>query len=186
MKKYKVKTNNITVGDFTYGDNHIEIKESGEGASLNIGKFCSIAYKPIIFLGAGHRPDWISTYPFGHIHTDELGNPNVPGHPHTHGDVNIGNDVWIAANVTIMSGITIGDGAVIASNSHVIKDVKPYTIVGGNPAQFIKKRFDDEIIEKLLILKWWDLPTEVIRKINVKLCSQPTLEMIEQLIKLYR
>jgi serine acetyltransferase len=80
---------------------------------------------------------------------------NGDGHPHTNGDVIIGNDVWIGANVTIMSGVTIGDGAVIAANSHVVKNVDPYCIVGGNPALMIRKRFSDEHIEKLLAIKWW-------------------------------
>jgi virginiamycin A acetyltransferase len=76
------------------------------------------------------------------------------GHPGTKGNVIIGNDVWIGSNVTIMSGVTIGDGAVIANNSHVVKNVEPYTLVGGNPAKLIKYRFSKEQIEKLLKIKW--------------------------------
>ncbi len=72
------------------------------------------------------------------------------------GDINVGNDVWIGYNATIMAGVTIGDGAIIATNSTITKDVEPYTIVGGNPANLIKKRFNDEKISKLLALKWWD------------------------------
>ncbi|MCL4154773.1 UNVERIFIED_CONTAM: hypothetical protein GTU68_004383 [Idotea baltica] len=72
------------------------------------------------------------------------------------GDLIIGNDVWIGYNATIMAGITIGDGAIIATNATVVKDVAPYTIVGGNPAREIRKRFSDKEIEKLLDLKWWD------------------------------
>ena len=85
-------------------------------------------------------------------------------------DVNVNNNLFICcynsviirekaligANVTIMSGVNIGDGAIVANNSHVVKDIEPYTIVGGNPAKFIKKRFDNEVINKLLKLKWWD------------------------------
>ena len=78
----------------------------------------------------------------------------------TRGDVIIGNDVWIADNVTIMSGVRIGDGAVIACNSHVVKDVEPYSIVGGNPAKFIKHRFTQEQIECLLKIKWWNWDTQ--------------------------
>ena len=72
------------------------------------------------------------------------------------GDINIGNDVWIGYNATILAGVTIGDGAIIATNSTVIKDVEPYSIVGGNPANEIKKRFSEDTITKLLELKWWD------------------------------
>jgi virginiamycin A acetyltransferase len=72
------------------------------------------------------------------------------------GNLIIGNDVWIGYNATIMAGVTIGDGAIIATNATVVKDVAPYTIVGGNPAREIRKRFSDDTIEKLLDLKWWD------------------------------
>jgi virginiamycin A acetyltransferase len=77
------------------------------------------------------------------------------GHPSTKGNVIIGNDVWIAENATIISGVTIGDGAVIANNSHVVKNVEPYSIVGGNPAKLIKYRFTKDQIDKLLSIKWW-------------------------------
>ena len=72
------------------------------------------------------------------------------------GNINIGNDVWIGYNATIMAGVTIGDGAIIATNSTVVKDVEPYSIVGGNPANLIRKRFAEGKIEQLLKLKWWD------------------------------
>jgi len=78
------------------------------------------------------------------------------------GDINIGNDVWIGYNATIMAGVTIGDGAIIATNSTVIKDVEPYSIVGGNPANEIKKRFSESTIAKLLALQWWNWNIEKI------------------------
>lgn len=80
------------------------------------------------------------------------------------GNVHIGNDVWIGYNATIMAGVTIGDGAIIAANSTVIKDVSPYSIVGGNPAEEIKKRFTEATISKSLALKWWYWDTERITK----------------------
>jgi len=61
-----------------------------------------------------------------------------------------------------MPGVTIGDGAIVASNSTVVKDVEPYTVVGGNPAKPIKKRFPEATIEKLLQIKWWDWEIEKI------------------------
>jgi virginiamycin A acetyltransferase len=66
------------------------------------------------------------------------------------GDLIVGNDVWIGYNATIMSGIVIGDGAIIATNATVTKDVAPYTIVGGNPAKEIRKRFDEDTIKKTI------------------------------------
>lgn len=80
------------------------------------------------------------------------------------GDIIIGNDVWLGYNATIMAGVTIGDGAIIAANSTIIKDVEPYSIVGGNPAKEIKKRFSEEKISKLLELKWWDWNLDKITK----------------------
>ena len=74
----------------------------------------------------------------------------------------IGNDVWIGRNAIILPGNTIGDGAIIAAGAVVTHDVPPYTIVGGVPARPIRKRFSDDIIEKLLEIKWWDWPEEKI------------------------
>jgi acetyltransferase-like isoleucine patch superfamily enzyme len=162
----------IEVNSYTYGHAGIKIIESGEGKTLRIGKFCSIAEGVVVFLGANHRVDWITTYPFGHIHENEF--PKVSrehGHPATKGDVIIGNDVWIATNAVIMSGITIGDGAVIGAYSIVTKDVPPYTIVAGNPAKRIRKRFDDVVVSKLLELKWWDMDESKINEISDILCS---------------
>ena len=165
----------IFVGRYTYGFENISIRQWGEGAGLTIGAFCSISSGIIIFLGGNHRTDWTTTFPFGHIFVDELGGQDIKGHPSTRGDVLIGNDVWIGHGATIMSGINIGDGAVIAANSTVIKDVLPYQIVGGNPAKLIKMRFDDDIIDSLLDLKWWNLPIEKIKKLIYFLSNKPTL-----------
>jgi acetyltransferase-like isoleucine patch superfamily enzyme len=163
----------IEVGINTYGDDDIKIIGGyDEGTKLIIGKFCSIAQGVVVFLGANHRVDWFSTYPFGHIHETTF--PKVKknhGHPATKGDVIIGNDVWIATNAVIMSGVKIGDGAVIGAYSIVTKDVPPYTIVAGNPAKQIRKRFSDDVINKLLELKWWDKPESEINEISHILCS---------------
>lgn len=160
------------VGSYTYGHDGIKIIHGNEGKTLRIGKFCSIAEGVTVFLGANHRVDWFTTFPFGHYKENEF--PKVKkehGHPSTKGDIIIGNDVWIATNVTIMSGVKIGDGAVIAACSVLTKDVPPYTIVGGNPAKQIRKRFSDEVINKLLELKWWDKPESEINEISDILCS---------------
>ncbi len=78
----------------------------------------------------------------------------------------VGNDVWIGARCTILDGVTIGDGAIIATGSVVVKDVAPYSIVGGVPAKLIKKRFNSEIIENLLNEKWWDKSKEEVRSMT--------------------
>ena len=165
------------IGKYTYGRPKIHSwgekdSDGNPAAKLVIGNFCSIADGCNIFLGGNHRTDWVTTYPFGHIHHNIFKDFKGKGHPDTKGDVIIGNDVWIAANVTIMSGVTIGDGAVIANNSHVVKDIEPYSIVGGNPAKLIKKRFTDEQIKKLLEIKWWNWDDTKINKFSPLLCNQ--------------
>jgi acetyltransferase-like isoleucine patch superfamily enzyme len=170
----------MKIGKYTYGYENIKTSSWGEGSILEIGSFCSIAEGVKIFLGGNHRTDWISTYPFGHIHKQIFNNFDGYGHPKTNGNVIIGNDVWIGENVTIMSGVLVGDGAVIAANSHIVKDVEPYTIVGGNPSNLIKYRFDKEIIQKLLELKWWDLNDDVINRLTPYLCSNNFEEVFKR------
>jgi acetyltransferase-like isoleucine patch superfamily enzyme len=144
------------VGPYTYFNGPVEIIEGNEGAHVHIGRFCSVAKGLKLFLGNNHRTDWVSTFPFPHTHPELF--PSVAdqvGHPSTNGDIVIGNDVWIGDSATIMSGVTVGDGAVISANAHVVKDVEPYSIVGGNPARFIRHRFTAEQREALLRLRWW-------------------------------
>ena len=85
-----------------------------------------------------------------------------------------------------MSGIKISSGAVIAANSTVVKDVGPYEIVGGNPSIILKKRFDDNIIDLLLQLSWWDLSIDTIKKITIDLSKPPTLELLNDMIKKFK
>lgn len=159
-----------SVGKYTYGDTP-KIFWKSESTNYICGKFCSIADNLRIYLGGNHRTDWVTTYPFGHIYKNIFNNFNGEGHPTTKGSVQIGNDVWIGDNVTIMSGVIIGDGAVIANNSHVVKNVEPYSIVGGNPAKMIKYRFTENQIKKLLEIKWWDWPENRINNNLLYLCS---------------
>lgn len=147
------------IGEWTYGKP--KILSWNDGATLKIGKFCSIADEVVIMLGGEHRADWITTYPFN-IFFEEA--RHITGHPSTKGDVIIENDVWIGRNVLILSGVHIGNGAVIAARSVVTKDVDPYTIVGGNPARPLRKRFDDDLVRELLEIEWWNWPLEKIRE----------------------
>ncbi|MEQ9580795.1 MAG: CatB-related O-acetyltransferase, partial [Arenibacter sp.] len=114
-----------------------------------------------IMNGANHLSSSISSYPFAIFGKDWSRAMDGKSYPNK-GNTAIGNDVWIGYNTTIMPGLTIGDGAIIASNSTVTKDVEPYSVVGGNPAQLIRKRFSEADISKLLELQWWDWPIEKI------------------------
>lgn len=143
----------------------------GRDARLEIGKFCSIAEGVKIFLGGNHRVDWITTYPFPallHYWPEASG---ITGHPSTRGDVIIGNDVWIGTDAIILSGVKIGDGAVIGAGAVVTQDVNPYSIVIGNPAREIRRRFSDAMVDKLLEIRWWDWPPAKIRENLDFLCS---------------
>jgi len=155
---------NIIVGDYTYYDDpngpehfeeHVLYHFDFIGDKLIIGKFCSIAAGvKFIMNGGNHRTDWFTNYPFPVFgHGWEVAMPDTWPHK---GDTVIGNDVWVGHGVTIMPGVQIGDGAIIATGSVVTKSVEPYAIVGGNPAQPIRKRFDDETIAALLEIRWWD------------------------------
>lgn len=135
----------------TYGD--LSVFSWGEGASLAVGSYTSIAPGVKIFLGGEHRIDWVTTFPFNVLWESAR---HHKGHPKTKGDVLIGSDVWIGAAALISSGVTIGDGAVVGAGAVVTRDVAPYAVVAGNPARVVKFRFDEEVIERLLALRWWD------------------------------
>jgi len=146
--------------DYEYGDYSYGVpRTNGEGI-LKIGKFCSIA-EDVKFILWGHKTNLFSTYPFGHTaETKDM----FPVNDHlVRGKITVGNDVWIGDGATIAYGVTIGDGAIISAKSYVTKNVKPYTVVGGNPAEFLFTRFSKDVVDILLKLKWWDLPHEVIK-----------------------
>lgn len=162
------------IGKYTYivgGESNIKVKEWEPKGEIIIGNFCSIAGSLEIFTGGNHRTDRFTTYPFGHVYQDRFNKFNGNGHPTTNGDIVIGNDVWIGESVTILSGITIGDGAVVGAKSVVTKDILPYHIVGGNPAKVIRKRFSDDVINKLLEMKWWYWDDHIINEFCDTLCS---------------
>jgi acetyltransferase-like isoleucine patch superfamily enzyme len=174
----------VSVGRFTYGIDMMTVFSWGEGTSLTFGSFCSIANGLRVYIGGNHRTDWVSTFPFGHIFKPHLTDVKVPGHPSSKGNIVVQNDVWIGAAATIMSGVTVGNGAVIAANSHVVKDVQPYEIVGGNPAKHISFRFPEPIIARLQELCWWDQPLEVIKKMIPLLMTTITDDLLDALFQL--
>lgn len=176
IKSYKkrytrdfLKGEQFEIGDYTYGVP--EVSALWQGARLKIGRFCCLAGGIKIILGDNHRLDWVTTYNFPIFPDEWPESAGIRDYWRTKGDVVIGNDVWIGQDVTLLSGVTIGDGAVIGACSVVAKDVEPYAIVVGNPVRLVRKRFSDEIIVKLLELRWWDWPVEKIRRNVSLLCS---------------
>ena len=183
-----IKNPNIIVGDYTYYDDFEDVHNFEKnvkyhfdftGDQLIIGKFCMIASDvKFIMNGANHLSNAISTYPFavfGNGWENAMEGKTYPNK----GNIEIGNDVWIGYNATIMAGVKIGDGAIIATNSTVVSDVEPYSIVGGNPAREIKKRFSPEIIERLLKLQWWNWDIEKITK-NVQNLTDLDIDKLEK------
>jgi virginiamycin A acetyltransferase len=174
--KNVITKDNIKVGDYTiyndfYNDprdfekNNVLYQYSINKDKLIIGKFCSIACKTKFLMTSGnHTMKSLSTYTFP-LFYDEWGLSvsHITDAWDNKGDIMIGNDVWIGYNAIIMSGVKIGDGAIIGTRAIVTNDVPPYTIVGGIPAKVIKKRFNDDIIFKLLKIKWWDWSHEKIQ-----------------------
>ena len=166
--KPAIKNKNIIVGDFTYFadtdfEKHVTHHYDFIGDKLIIGKFCQIgAGVNFVMNGANHQMNAVTTFPFYIFEGWKQQVPPLNKMP-LKGDTIIGNDVWIGQNVTILPGVHIGDGAIIGLNSVVGSDVAPYTIVAGNPAKVIRKRFDNQLIKLLLKLKWWD---KSIKEIN--------------------
>jgi len=158
------------------------LRYAGDTEPVIIGSYCSIADGVNIFAGGNHRSDWVSTFPFRIMF-------NLPGAlrdgiPESRWPVTIGNDVWVGRGATIMSGVTIGDGAVVGARAVVAKDVRPYAIVVGNPAREIRRRFSDEIIERLLKVRWWDWPEEKIIAAVPLLCSLDVENLLREAEKI--
>ena len=180
---------NIIVGDYTYYDDFKDVHQFEDnvkylfdfsGDQLIIGKFCMIASDvSFIMNGGNHASAGISAYPFAIFGGDWAGAMEGKSYP-SKGNTVIGNDVWIGYRATIMPGVSIGDGAIIGTQAVVTKDVAPYTIVGGNPAKEIQKRFSDDIINRLLELAWWNWDIEKITK-HVSLLISGDVDSLENL-----
>lgn len=154
------------VGSHTYGANYLDVRRWDSSlnphCNITIGKFCSIADATQIITNGNHKYHRVSTFPFAELGWIE--NNESTGSAYGKGEVKIGNDVWICHGVKIINAVKIGDGAILAGHSVVTRDVEPYAIVSGNPAEFIGYRFDVETRMKLLKIKWWDWEEAKIRE----------------------
>ena len=177
-----VKIKNSEIGNFSYISHHTDVENA------IIGKFCSIADYCRIGL-ANHYLSYLSTSPIFSLAHNAVKTQWVES------DINdssservfVGNDVWIGSHALILGGVKIGDGAVVGAGAVVTKDVPPYAVVGGVPARIIKYRFSQEIIDKLLEIKWWNLSENILKE-NIELfqtgnISLDLLQKISQLKK---
>lgn len=192
--KNVVHAPNIDIGDYTYYDddtdptgferNNVLFNYPEFGDRLIIGKFCALAQGTTFIMGpANHRTGSASTYPFNVF--GGAWNEATPDHMSQlprKGDTVVGSDVWLGRECVVMPGVKIGDGAIVAAYSVVTRDVAPYTVAGGNPARFIKNRFDEELTGLLLRLKWWDLPPEELVAWLPILCDE-NLENLRSALK---
>lgn len=184
--KNLIKSSKIIVGDYSYYDDPIDPENFEKNVlyhygneRLIIGKFCAIATNVKFMMnGANHKLDGISTYPFPVFGNGWETAMNLLIELPSKGDTVIGNDVWLGYESLIMPGVKIGDGAIIAAKSVVVKDVPPYTIVGGNPAHPIKQRFSDAEVAQLLEIRWWDWEIDKITR-HVNLIMQGDIQALK-------
>ncbi|MFA6138609.1 MAG: CatB-related O-acetyltransferase [Sulfurimonas sp.] len=193
--KEVLKHPRISVGEFSYYHN-FEVLEDYAGYlapylfelsldRLIIGKFVQIAHGVrFITSSANHKTSGFSTYPFiNFMMTSQTTSEDIVAmfeEAQNKGDTVVGNDVWIGLDATIMPGIKVGDGAIIGAKSVVTKDVEPYTVVAGNPARVIKKRFDYKVIQTLLTLQWWNWKIEKIEE-NINVITGNNIEELKAL-----
>ena len=165
---------------YLYGDEYsLDTWEPAwEIDQLYIGSHVCIAAEAVILMGGNntHRVDWFSLYPFLEHITESY---------QKSGDTVIEDGAWIGMRAMIMPGIRIGEGAIVASGAIVTKDVAPYTIVAGNPARFVKYRFNEEIVDSLLNLKIYDSAEDKFKALVPFLASN-NIEQLERAIKAYK
>lgn len=171
------RPDNVEVGvysyyhDFTdplpFFERNIRYNNGISGARLVIGSYCALASNTTFIMpDANHSMIGTTTFPFslfGGAWAERLPIAELP--VQAKGDTVVGHDVWFGYESLVMPGVTIGTGAVIGARAVVTRDVPPYTVVAGNPARIVRRRFDDATVARLLALAWWDWPPERVTEV---------------------
>lgn len=188
--QHNVNIVNSNVGRYTSFAHHSDVLNSTIGNRTSIGRYaiirnsdigsyCAISWN--VTIGADHHPTERISGSAAFFNTMYgLASTNI-----SKGNVkrtHIGNDVLISTDVTVISGVSIGDGSIVGAGAVVTKDIPPYSIAVGNPARVIKKRFDEESINKLMELQWWDFPDHILKE-NIELFQKPLTNQIIDEIK---
>jgi virginiamycin A acetyltransferase len=162
---------NVEVGEYTYYDDPDDPEAFERDAVLYahgperlvIGRFCAIASGVRFVLpGANHADLGPSTFPFGIFGEGWADTMDLVMGAPSRGDTVVGHDVWLGYHALVLPGVTIGHGAVVAAGSVVPGDVPPYAVVAGNPARVVRRRYEDEDVERLLRAAWWNWPIELV------------------------
>ena len=166
----------VAMGDYSYVVNDSQI------AYATIGKFCSIA--AMTRINPGNHPMQRATQ----AHFTYRASAYFPGEAdeasffewRRQHHVTFGHDVWIGHGAIVLPGRNVGTGAVVAAGAVVTKDVAPYTIVAGNPARVIRRRFSESIADRLVALAWWDWDHEALRRALPDFRALPIEQFIEK------
>jgi virginiamycin A acetyltransferase len=184
---------NIAVGDYTYYNDFEPVTDyaariapnlhPGAPEQLTIGRFCQFAHGTrFITSSADHPKRWFTTYPFA-VFNHEVMDLFAPEFSKGR-DTAIGNDVWIGTEAMILPGVTLGDGVIVGARAVVSRDVPAWSVVAGNPARVVRRRFPDAVCALLDRLAWWDLPLDEIREILPVLASEDTAALEQTVARL--
>lgn len=181
----------IEIGDYTYYDDPDGPETFVErcvryhfdfiGDRLIIGRFCALATGvTFIMNGANHTMDRFSTYPFEIFGSgwDMSDTETDSWRKELRGDIVVGDDVWIGTQATILPGVSIGSGAIIGAHAVVGTDIPPFAVAVGNPARVLRKRFSEDIIDRLLDIAWWTWAADKITR-NLKAIRSTDILMLE-------
>jgi acetyltransferase-like isoleucine patch superfamily enzyme len=170
-----------SIGRFSYVDSHAYIVHFDLQSTVHIGNFTSIAANSYFFMKTNHHVDWVATYPMELMPWDDAVPKPAGAHAGNKSDITIGNDVWIGEGVRVLPGAVVGNGAVIGAGAIVTGTVPAYSLFAGNPGRLVRMRFAPEQIAALERARWWDLPTDRIRKLAPALCSPNIADLLRLL-----